>query len=132
MDPHRMGTSDAEAGDHIQRDAQIAMQVAKENANQAYGAAGLEQQNLTGDVSGLAKWTDSLKNVRQPGEAVVRPVYQAPAVQAALTDIAYKPEALGPNPSVESMRNLRSELWDKGNDYMTLQEFRKRQLDRGK
>jgi hypothetical protein len=117
MDPHRMGTSDAEAGDHIQRDAQVAMQVAKENANQAYGAAGLEQQNLAGDVSGLTKWTDSLKNVSQPGAAVARPVYQAPAVQAALADIASKPEALGPNPSIESMRNLRSEFWDKGNDY---------------
>lgn len=117
QDPHMMGTSDAEAGDHIQRDAQVAMQAAKENAEQAYDEAGIQQANLAGNISSLSKFVNDIKNVRQPGAAVARPVYQSPAVQAALDDIASKPEALGPNPSIQSMRNLRSELWEKGNDY---------------
>lgn len=117
VDPKRMGLSAESAGEHIQQTAKIAMGVRHENATAAYAQAHVDQANLAGDVSSLKNFADSKLNVRQPGAAVARPEYQSPSVKSALDDIADAPDRLGKNPSIQSMRNLRTEFWEKGNDY---------------
>jgi len=77
----------------------------------------IDQANLAGNIDSLGDWANGKLNVRQPGAAVARPEYQTPAVKAALNDIADAPDRLGKNPSIQSMRNLRTEFWEKGNDY---------------
>jgi len=116
-DPHALGASPESAGEALQNSAKIAMEVAKDNANIAYKQAGIDQANLAGNVSNLKDFADSKLNVRQPAAAVARPEYQTPAVFSALKDIQGAPERLGANPSIQSMRNLRTEFWEKGNDY---------------
>lgn len=117
VDPKRMGLSAESAGEHIQQTAKVALGVRHENATASYAQAAVDQANLAGDVSVLKNFADSKLNVRQPGAAVARPEYQSPSVKSALDDIADAPDRLGKNPSIQSMRNLRTEFWEKGNDY---------------
>lgn len=120
QDPHFLGTSPESAGEDLQSQAKVALEVAKDNAAIAYKQAGLDQANIAVDVrTPLQKFVDAQRNVRQPGAAVSQPEYKSPAVEAALQDIEAKiaDPRLGPNASVQSVRNLRTELWEKGNDY---------------
>lgn len=117
-DPFQLGGTKQMAGSHLQESTKMAMQAAKNDADAAYAQAAKDQQNLavknTGD---LKTWIDGLRNVKQPGAAVARPEYQTPAVAKAMDDIADAPDRLGKNPSIQSMRNLRTEFWEKSQDY---------------
>jgi hypothetical protein len=118
QDPHALGLSPSSAGSALQNSAKVALEVARDNADIAYKQAGLDQQNLAVHNAGnLKTWVDGMRNVRQPGAAVAQPEYQTPAVRSAMDDIAGKPEQLGPYPSIQSMRNLRTEFWEKSQDY---------------
>jgi len=117
VDPKALGLSEEAAGEAIQQNAKVALDVAKENASQAYKQVSVDQANLAGDISSLSKFAKEVQFVREPNAAVARKVYQTPGAQAALTDIGSAPERLGPNPSIRSLRNLRTEFWEKGNDF---------------
>jgi hypothetical protein len=119
-DPYALGNSPESAGDALKTSAKVALEVAKDNANIAYKQAGIDQANIAVDVkTPLQKFVDSQRMVRQPGAAVTQPEYKSPAVEAALKDIESKinDPRLGPNSSVQSARNLRTEFWEKANDY---------------
>lgn len=112
-DPKGMGLTEEGAGEAIQQAARTARSVAHENATAAYDQAGIDQANLAGDVSPLKDMAQKETMVRQPGAAVARPEYKQPEVQSALNDIASKPDQLGSNPSIQSMRNLRTEFLER-------------------
>lgn len=119
-DPHNQGATPESAGTALKTSAKVAMEVAKDNANIAYKQAGIDQANIAVDVRNpLQKFVDQQRMVRQPAAAVAQPEYKSPAVEAALKDIESKinDPRLGPNASIQSVRNLRTELWEKGNDY---------------
>lgn len=119
-DPHALGTSPESAGDTLKTSAKVALEVAKDNANIAYKQAGIDQANIAVDVrTPLQKFVNDQRMVRQPAAAVPQPEYKSPAVEAALKDIESKisDPRLGPNMSVQSARNLRTEFWEKANDY---------------
>ena len=120
-DPYTLGASPESAGDALKTSAKVALEVAKDNANIAYKQAGIDQANIAvKDLQPrLQQFIDGIRNVRQPGAAVAQPQYQGPAVEAALQDIQSKiaDPRLGQNASVQSARNLRTELWEKANDY---------------
>ena len=120
LDPHAQGLSPESAGEALKTSAKVALEVAKDNANIAYKQAGLDQANIAVDSRpALQKLIDQERNVRQPGAAVAQSEYKQPAVEAALNDIESKisDPRLGKNSSVQSARNLRTEFWEKANDY---------------
>lgn len=121
VDPGGVGLNDETAGHTIQRGVQQNLNSLKGKASATYNQVAQQQQNLSGDIRGLsdfakAKRTETITSPTT-GETSTRPIYQAPEVKAALDDIASKPEELGANPSIASLRSLRSEFWEKGNDY---------------
>jgi hypothetical protein len=121
VDPNGVGVNDETAGHAIQKSVQDSLDSLKGKAAATYDQVAQQQQNLSGDIRGLtdfakAKQTETITDPRT-GQTSTRPVYQPPAVKTALDDIASKPAALGPNPSIASLRSLRTEFWDKGNDY---------------
>jgi hypothetical protein len=120
FDPHALGSSPESAGDALKTSAKVALEVAKDNANIAYKQAGIDQANIAVDVrTPLQKFINDQRMVRQPGAAVAQSEYKSPAVEAALKDIQNKinDPRLGANASVQSARNLRTEFWEKANDY---------------
>ncbi len=120
-DPYNLGASPESAGDALKTSAKVGLEVAKDNANIAYKQAGIDQANIAvKDLQPrLQKFVDGIRNVQQPSAAVTQPQYQGPAVEAALKDIENKisDPRLGQNASVQSARNLRTEFWEKANDY---------------
>lgn len=117
LDPYKLGADDVTAGNAIKQSAKTALSVARENANAAYKQVGIDQEDMAGDISGLKKFAADQQFVRQPHAALTRQVYQPPAVKAALDDISDAPDRLGSSPSIQSLRNLRTEFHDKANDY---------------
>lgn len=112
-DPKGMGLTEEGAGEAIQHSARTARSVAHENATAAYDQAGIDQANLAGDLSPLKNMVKQETMVKQPGAAVARAEYKQPEVQAALNDIGSKPDQLGNRPSIQSMRNLRTEFLER-------------------
>jgi hypothetical protein len=110
-DPGKLGTSEETAGDAIQSAVKKGLGQAKDAANANYDLAATQQVGLKGDLSRLNDFVNGKQIVA--GEKV----YQTPAVRSALEDIADAPNRVGANPSIQSMRNLRTEFWEKGNDY---------------
>lgn len=106
VDPSRSGLSAESAGEAIRDAANAALRTRQGKATAAYNQVRATQQNLSGDLS-------PLKTLGTPATGE----YQAPAVKAAMKDIADAPDRVGGNPSIQSMRNLRSEFIDKGNDF---------------
>lgn len=117
VDPHKLGVDDTTAGEAIKQNVETGLAVARENASHAYKQADAAQADLAGNIDGLADWANGQLNKRQPHAALERPVYQTPAVAAALQDVADAPARLGKSPSIESLRNLRTEFQDKAGDY---------------
>lgn len=117
LDPHNLGMTDETAGEAIQNSAKTALSVAKDNANQAYEQVRINQEDLAGDISSLKDFATSQLEKRQPHAALTRPVYQSPSTRAALADISDAPDRLGASPSIESLRNLRTEFYEKAHDY---------------
>ena len=117
VDPQGLGASEESAGASIRRAAELGLQQAHESAGIAYAQADNLGKDMAGDLSDLTDFANSKLNVRQPHAAATRPEYQSPTSAAALQDIAGAQERVGDNPSIQSMRNLRTEFWEKGNDY---------------
>jgi hypothetical protein len=120
LDPQRVGLSSEAAGEHLQNSAEIARSVLKENVNNAYKAVRDQQADLAGDVQApLQKLIHDETFVRQPHAAVEQPVFQTTAARAAIKDIEgmLADPALQGRQSVQSLRNLRTTLLEKGNDF---------------
>jgi hypothetical protein len=121
IDPQGVGINDETAGHTIQTAVQKNLDSLKGKASAAYNQVSAQQQDLTGNLRSLYGLADErqFEEVTDPqtGEKIQRPIYQSPATQAALDDIQDAPKRLGNNPSIASMRSLRSEFWEKGNDY---------------
>jgi hypothetical protein len=121
VDPQGVGINDETAGHTIQKNVQDTLNALQGKASATYSQVAQQQQNLSGDIRGLSDFANSKRTetITDPrtGETSTRPIYQGPSVKAALDDVASKPDQLGPNPSIASLRSLRSEFWEKGNDY---------------
>jgi hypothetical protein len=113
-DPNAKGATPEAAGSSLQASAKAALQAAKTSSDIAYKKAGLDSSGIV--ISDLRnRLSGFVDNIRNPNT----PEYQTPAVEAALNDIENKVSdpRLGPNATVQSARNLRTELWEKANDY---------------
>jgi hypothetical protein len=120
IDPQRVGMSAEAAGEHLQNSAEISRSVLKDNVNRAYTAVKEQQADLAGDAQGpLQKLIHDETFVRQPHAAVEQPVFQTSAAKAAIKDIQemLADPAMQGRQSVQSLRNLRTTLLEKGNDY---------------
>lgn len=120
LDPQRVGLSTEAAGEHLQNSAEIARSALKDNVNQAYADVKAQQANLAGDVTGkLNQLIHDETFVRQPGAAVEQPVFQTTAAKSAVKDIQdmLGDPAMQGRQSIQSLRNLRTTLLEKGNDY---------------
>lgn len=120
LDPQRVGLSSESAGEHLQNSAETARSVLKENVNNAYDQVKIDQANLAGDVQGpLGKLIHDESFIRQPNAAVEQPVFQTTATKTALNDIKSMLDdpAMQGRQSIQSLRNLRTTLLEKGNDY---------------
>lgn len=120
LDPQRVGLSSESAGEHLQNSAEISKSVLKDNVNSAYDQVANDQQNLAGDArDSLQKLIHDQTFVKQPGAAVEQPVFQTAASKSALNDIKSMLEdpAMQGRQSIQSLRNLRTTLLEKGNDY---------------
>jgi hypothetical protein len=113
-DPNATGATPESAGSALQGGAKAALQSAKTASDIAYKKAGLDSSGIA--ISDLRnRLAGFVDNIRNPNT----PEYQTPAVEAALNDIESKisDPRLGPDATVQSARNLRTELWEKANDY---------------
>lgn len=120
IDPQRVGLSPEAAGEHLQESADVARSVLKDNVNQAYSQVRDQQADLAADVqTPLRSLLNGETMARQPHAAVTRPVFKTAAAQSAISDIEgmLADPALKGQASVESLRNLRTTLLEKGNDY---------------
>lgn len=120
LDPQRNGLSAENAGEHLQQSAEEARKVMKENVNNAYDQVKIDQADLAGDVQGaLQNLIHKESFIRQPHAAVEQPVFQTTATKAALNDIQsmLSDPAMQGRQSIQSLRNLRTTLLEKGNDY---------------
>jgi hypothetical protein len=121
VDPNGIGINDETAGHTIQKNVQDNLNGLREKANATYNQVAQQQQDLSGDIRGLKDFAESKRTetITDPrtGASSTRPIYQSPEIKATLDDIAGKQDTVGPNPSIASLRSLRSELWEKGNDY---------------
>lgn len=120
LDPQRMGLSSESTGEHLQNSADIARSALKDNVNDAYAAVKEQQADLAGDVQGpLQKLIHDETFARQPHAAVEQPVFQTTAARSAIKDIQdmLSDPAMQGRQSVQSLRNLRTTLLEKGNDY---------------
>ena len=106
VDPSRLGMKPTQAGESIQKSAQDALAARRGKASAAYDQVRATQGNISGDLSSLKEL-----QIARGHE------YEAPAVKAALEDISDAPDRVGKSPSVQSMRNLRSEFIEKANDF---------------
>lgn len=119
-DIHALGTTAESAGEASKTYAQGLLETAKDNAEIAYKQTGIDQANIAVDVkTPLQRFIDKERLVRQPQAAKAQSEYKSPAVEAALNDIERKIDdpRLSKNASVQSARNLRTEFWEKANDY---------------
>lgn len=120
LDPQRVGMSPEAAGEHLQNSADIARSVMKDNVNQAYNNVREQQADLAGDVQGpLQKFIHDETFTRQPNAAVEQPVFKTSAERSAISDIQNMLDdpAMQGRQSIQSLRNLRSDLLEKGSDY---------------
>lgn len=120
LDPQKVGLSEEATGEHFQNSAEIAKSSMKDNVNNIYDQVKQQQADLAGDVqTPLRKFYESESHTRQPHAAVTQPVFKTAAARSALNDIneMLQDPALQGRASVESLRNLRSNLMEKGNDY---------------
>jgi hypothetical protein len=120
LDPQRVGMSAEQAGEHLQNSAEVSRSVLKENVNNAYSDVKVQQANLAGDVqTPMKSFLEDLTMRKQPGAAVARPVTQTAAAKSAINDIQglLEDSGLQGRASIESLRNLRTTLLEKGNDY---------------
>lgn len=120
LDPQRVGLSAESAGEHLQNSADISRSALKDNVNYAYDQVRQQQANLAGDVqTPLRQFYEDMTHAKQPGAAVTQPVFKTAAERAALNDIneTLQDPALQGRASIESLRNLRTNLIEKGNDY---------------
>lgn len=121
VDPTSAGMTEENAGHAIQKDVQKALDTKRAAANAAYNQVSAQQQDLTGNLRSLYGLADEkqFEKITDPrtGQVTQRPIYQPPAVAAALKDIQDAPVRLGEKPSIASMRSLRTEFWEKANDY---------------
>lgn len=120
LDPQRLGMSSESTGEHLQNSAEISRSVLKDNVNQAYADVKAQQADLAGDVrKPLEDLIHSETFARQPHAAVEQPVFQTSAAKAAIKDIQdmLADPAMQGRQSVQSLRNLRTTLLEKANDY---------------
>lgn len=120
LDPQRVGLSAEAAGEHLQNSAEISRSVLKDNVNKAYDDVKSQQADLAGDVQGpLQQLIHDETFARQPHAAVEQPVFQTAAAKSAIKDIQdmLADPAMQGRQSVQSLRNLRTTLLEKGNDY---------------
>lgn len=120
LDPQRVGLSSESAGEHLQNSAEIARSTLKDNVNNAYAQVKEQQADLAGDVQGpLQKLIHDETYARQPHAAVEQPIFQTTAAKSAIKDIQdmLADPAMQGRQSVQSLRNLRTTLLEKGNDY---------------
>ena len=120
LDPQRVGLSAEQAGEHLQDSAEVARSVLKDNVNHAYDDVRVQQENLAGDIqTPMKSFLEDLTMRKQPGAAVARPVTQTAAAKSAISDIQnlLQDDGLQGRASIESLRNLRTTLLEKGNDY---------------
>lgn len=120
LDPQRVGLSSESAGEHLQNSADVAKSVLKDNVNQAYSDVKSQQADMAGDARGpLQQLIHSETFVRQPHAAVEQPVFQTTAAKSAISDIQgmLEDKAMQGPQSIQSLRNLRTTLLEKGNDY---------------
>jgi hypothetical protein len=120
LDPQRVGLSSESAGEHLQNSAEIGRSVLKENVNNAYAQVKDQQADLAGDAQGpLQKLIHDETFARQPHAAVEQPIFQTTAAKSAIKDIQdmMANPAMQGRQSVQSLRNLRTTLLEKANDY---------------
>ncbi len=120
LDPQRIGLSSEATGEHLQNSAEVAKSVLKDNVNDAYSQVKEQQADLAGDVQApLQQLIHDESFARQPHAAVEQPIFQTGAAKAAISDIngMLQDPALQGRQSIQSMRNLRTTLLEKGNDY---------------
>lgn len=120
LDPQRVGLSSESAGEHLQNSANISKSVLKDNVDAAYDLVKEKQANLAGDVQApLQKLIHDESFMRQPAAAVEQPVFQTSGAKAAIKDIQdmLADPAMQGRQSIQSLRNLRTTLLEKGNDY---------------
>jgi hypothetical protein len=120
LDPQRVGMTAEAAGEHLQNSAEIAKSALKDNVNYAYDQVKSAQANLAGDVqTPLRQFYEDTTHARQSGAAVTQPVFKTAAERTALNDIneMLQDPALQGRASIESLRNLRSNLIEKGSNY---------------
>lgn len=121
VDPAGIGINDETAGHAIQGNVQGSLDSLKGKATAAYNQVSQQQQDLVGNLRSLYGLVDDkqFEKLTDPktGEVTQRPIYQPPTVKAALEDISDAPQRLGQSPTIASMRSLRSEFWEKANDY---------------
>ncbi len=120
LDPQRVGLSAESAGEHLQNSAEISRSVLKDNVNKTYADVKAQQADLAGDVQGpLQQLIHDETFARQPHAAVEQPVFQTTAAKSAIKDIQdmLSDPAMQGRQSIQSLRNLRTTLLEKGNDY---------------
>jgi hypothetical protein len=120
VDPKRVGLSPEAAGEHLQNSAEIAKSALKDNVNYAYDRVREQQADLAGDVrEPLQNLIHNETFARQPHAAMERPVFQTGAAKSAISDLQGMLEdpAMQGRQSIQSLRNLRTTLLEKGNDY---------------
>ena len=121
VDPTGLGINDETAGHTIQKNVQDNLDSLRGKATAAYNQVSQQQQDLVGNLRSLYGLVDDkqFEKLTDPKTGVVsqRPIYQPPTVKAALEDISDAPKRLGQRPTIASMRSLRSEFWEKANDY---------------
>jgi hypothetical protein len=120
LDPKRIGMSSESAGEHLQNSAEISRSVLKDNVNHAYDQVKQQQADLAGDVQGrLKEFIHDQRYERQPSAAVERPVLQTSGAEKALNDIesTLADSAMQGRQSIQTLRNLRTNMMEKGNDY---------------
>jgi hypothetical protein len=120
LDPKRVGMSMESAGEHLQNSAEESRSAMKGNVNSAYDAVRKEGSDLVGDIqTPMNKFLFDLQNPVHPTLGIPRPVTQTAAGKTAIKDIEELLSDAGLNgpASIESLRNLRTTLLEKANDY---------------
>jgi hypothetical protein len=116
LDPQRIGLSAEAAGEHLQDAAESARSTLKNSVNQAYDQVRQQGANLSGDVQ-----TPLHELINQEINPGGNAVYKTTAARTAMQDIEQMltDPALQGKASIESLRNLRTNLLEKANDYGT-------------
>lgn len=121
VDPARVGVSPEAVGEHLQKSVTDSRAALKKSVNDAYDQVDAKGAELSGNIQNpLSKFLYEIQNRVNPSLGMSRPVTQTAGAKAAIEDIEKlmtDPGLQGDATPVENMRNLRTTLLEKANDY---------------